>query len=183
MLDWSRTRFFALPLDLNGYIRINLKGRDAGGIVEPGAEMEELIEQLTEDLLAITDLRDGSPVVVRVERVDDLVGADAPRREHLPDLIACWADSYSPGSPGVRTPYGEVRWDPDARLPSGRSGNHIQGGWLVASGKDVPHRALGDPVNALDLAPTLMEWLGAEIPARMEGSPIQALTARARTGA
>ena len=183
MLDWSTTRFFALPLDLNGYIRINLKGREEKGIVEPGAELENLIEELTEDLLAITDLRDGRPVVAGVDRVDDLVGPDAPRREVLPDLIARWTDSYSSGSPGVRTPYGEVRWDPEAPLPSGRSGNHVQGGWLVASGPGIPQDTLEEPLNTLDLGPTFMEWLGAEIPSYMQGSPLDRLTRTADAGA
>jgi predicted AlkP superfamily phosphohydrolase/phosphomutase len=35
MYDWSRTRYFALPMDLNGYIRLNVKGREAEGIVDP----------------------------------------------------------------------------------------------------------------------------------------------------
>jgi predicted AlkP superfamily phosphohydrolase/phosphomutase len=183
MLDWSQTRFFALPLDLNGYIRINVKGREAKGVVEPGAELENLIDELTEDLLALTDLRDGSPIVAGVDRVDDAVGPSAPRRDVLPDLVARWTDSYSSGSPGVRTRYGEVRWDPEAPLPSGRSGNHVQGGWLVASGPGISNRTLTEPLNTLDVAPTLMEWLGVEVPAYMEGSPIGTLTRTAEAGA
>lgn len=183
MYDWSRTRFFALPLDLNGYIRINLEGREAKGIVAPGAELDELIEELTEDLLAVKDLRDGRPIVAAVDRVDDIVGPDAPRRDVLPDLIARWTDTYSTGSPGVQTRYGEVRWDPEAPLPSGRSGNHVQGGWLVAAGPDIPTLSLSDSLDTIDLAPTLLDWLGVRAPDRMEGSPIEPLTAAARTGA
>ena len=36
MLDWSATRFFALPVDCNGFVRVNLRGREAQGIVAPG---------------------------------------------------------------------------------------------------------------------------------------------------
>lgn len=182
MLDWSQTRFFALPLDLNGYIRINVEGRDARGIVKPGEELETLMDELTEDLLAITDLRDGRPVVAAVDRVDDIVGPDAPRRRVLPDLIARWSDSYSSGSSGVRTPYGEVRWDPEAPLPSGRSGNHVQGGWLVARGPGISRRTLSEPLDTLDLAPTLLEWLGADAPEYLHGSPIEALSGTAGAG-
>jgi predicted AlkP superfamily phosphohydrolase/phosphomutase len=44
-LDWNSTRAFAAFCDLDGYIRINLQGREAAGIVEPGTEYEELCAQ------------------------------------------------------------------------------------------------------------------------------------------
>jgi predicted AlkP superfamily phosphohydrolase/phosphomutase len=183
MYDWSSTRFFALPLDLNGYVRVNLKGREAEGIVEPGAELEELLDELTRDFETLRDLRDGAPIVSRVDRVDDLVGADAPRRALLPDLIVRWTDRPVRGSPGVGSRYGEVRWDPDALLPSGRSGNHVQGGWLIGAGPGIAPATLARPVSVVDLTATLLEWMGAPIPARLEGRPIEALTAtRALTG-
>lgn len=175
MLDWSSTRFFALPLDLNGYVRINLRGREAKGIVEPGAELDELVAELEEGLMSLRDLRDGRPIVAGVDRVEDLVGRNAPRRDVLPDLIARWTDTYSGGCPGVSSRYGEARWDPLAPLPSGRSGNHVQGGWLMAAGPDVPRGTLPVPVDTVDLAPTILAWMGARIPTRMEGSPLEAL--------
>jgi predicted AlkP superfamily phosphohydrolase/phosphomutase len=175
MLDWSSTRFFALPLDLNGYLRINLRGREAEGIVEPGAELEELLDELTEDFMSLRDLRDGRPIVADVYRVDDLVGAEAPRRYMLPDLIVRWTDTYATGSPGVSSRYGEVRWDPDAPLPSGRSGNHTKQGWLIAAGPGIRRGTLPASVDAVDLAPTLLAWMGAPIPDRLEGSPVEAL--------
>ena len=42
-IDWRRTRAFAAFGDLEGYIRINLRGREAQGIVAPGAEAEALL--------------------------------------------------------------------------------------------------------------------------------------------
>ena len=175
MLDWSSTRFFALPLDLNGYLRINLRGREAEGIVEPGGELEELLDELCEDFMSFRDLRNDQPIVARVRRVDDLVGADAPRRYMLPDLIVQWTDCYSHGSRGVRSRYGELRWDPDEPLSSGRSGNHTHAGWLVAAGPGVQAGRLSSPVDAVDLTATLLDWMGAPIPERMEGSPVREL--------
>jgi len=177
MYDWSSTRFFALPLDLNGYVRVNLKGREARGIVEPGAELEELLQELTEDFESLRDLRDGAPVVSQVDRVDELVGADTPRRSLLPDLIVRWTDRSVRGSPGVSSRYGEVRWDPAAPLPSGRSGNHVQGGWLIGAGPGIGRATLPSPVGIVDLTATLLDWMGAPIPDHLEGRPVHALTA------
>ena len=31
MFDWTQTKFFTLPMDYNGYIRLNVKGRELEG--------------------------------------------------------------------------------------------------------------------------------------------------------
>lgn len=54
-IDWSRTRAFALPTDLEGCIRINLKGREPEGTVEPGAAYDELCDELRTQLLELTN--------------------------------------------------------------------------------------------------------------------------------
>jgi predicted AlkP superfamily phosphohydrolase/phosphomutase len=41
-VDWAKTRAFALPTDLEGCIRINLKGREPIVIVVPGHEYDEV---------------------------------------------------------------------------------------------------------------------------------------------
>ncbi len=47
--DWQHSRAFCFPSDFNGAIRINLKGREPNGLVNPG-EYESLCESLAEDL-------------------------------------------------------------------------------------------------------------------------------------
>jgi predicted AlkP superfamily phosphohydrolase/phosphomutase len=176
MYDWSTTRFFALPVDLNGYLRVNLRGRDAEGIVEPGPEYEELLDELSETFMTFRDVRDGSSIVSGVDRVDDLVGRDAPYRPDLPDLVVRWESTFAHGCPGIRTCYGVIPLDPDHPLPSGRSGNHTHNGWVVAGGPDIPEGVrLEDPIDSADLPATLLSWMGASIPQRMEGSPVEIL--------
>ena len=36
-IDWARTKAFTLRADLQGYIRINLAGREGRGLVPPAA--------------------------------------------------------------------------------------------------------------------------------------------------
>merc|ERR1711916_253537 len=43
---WSKMRAFALPAYSDGYIRINLKGRDANGIVDP-KDYERTCDEIT----------------------------------------------------------------------------------------------------------------------------------------
>jgi predicted AlkP superfamily phosphohydrolase/phosphomutase len=98
--DWSRTRAFPLPTDQHGWIRVNLAGREAEGIVPPaqyGATCEEIA-----GLLAALRTDDGEPVVQRVIRVAGDDPAAAPAR--LPDLVVHWAARANAGPFRLRTP-------------------------------------------------------------------------------
>ncbi|MGH7563923.1 MAG: alkaline phosphatase family protein, partial [Gemmatimonadota bacterium] len=170
MHDWSRTRFFLLPADLNGYVRINLRGREAGGIVEPGTEYDALCSELEEAFLSFVDIDSGRPFVAKVERVDGLVEPDAPARRYLPDLQVHWRDLPIHESSGVRSEqYGEVVWGRGYRLPSGRSGNHHDQGWFVAAGPGIRPGPCEHGYETIDLIPTVFEWLGAERPSWFQG--------------
>ncbi len=176
MHDWSRTRFFSLPADLNGYVRINLRGREAGGIVEPGAEYDALCSELEDAFRSFVDIDTGRPFVAKVERVDTLVAPDAPARRYLPDLQVLWADLPIGESSGVRSErYGEILWGPGYRLPSGRSGNHRDQGWFVAAGPGIEPGACESRYETIDLIPTVFEWMDAERPSWFQGLPIPEL--------
>ena len=59
-VDWSRTRAYAMGL---GQIYFNLRGREARGIVSPGAEAKQLADELSARLLTMTDPDDGARIV------------------------------------------------------------------------------------------------------------------------
>jgi len=92
--DWGKTRAFALPTEQHGWIRINLRGREAEGIVPPEEyeplclELEELVRSMTNEA--------GQPlarnVIRSVARVEDAM------RLPTPDLIVNWEDAalFSP---------------------------------------------------------------------------------------
>src|SRR5262249_26522222 len=61
--DWSRTRAFTLPADLEGCIRINLQGREPEGIIEPGGQYEDVCSELTEALEKLINPATGRPAV------------------------------------------------------------------------------------------------------------------------
>lgn len=176
MHDWSRTRFFSLPADLNGYVRINLRGREAGGIVEPGAEYDALCSELEAAFTSFVDIDTGRPFVAAVERVDALVEPDAPARRYLPDLQVQWGELSIGESRGVRSErYGEIVWGHGYRLPSGRSGNHRDQGWFVAAGPGIEPGPCESRYETIDLIPTVFEWMGAERPSWFQGLPIPEL--------
>ena len=87
--DWPRTRAFSLPTDQHGWIRINLAGREARGVV-PTNSYDETCEALQREL---TSLRSdtGEPLVERVIRT--AASFDTAMRQRLPDLIVHWSDA------------------------------------------------------------------------------------------
>ena len=121
-VDWSRTRAFAHPAENQGYVRLNIRGRERDGIVEPD-DAKELMEEIASGLFTFTDL-DGAPAVRSVERVADLFGT-GERAHQLPDLIVRWVDTPATRVLGMRSErYGTVMRH---GVGSGRSGNHTEG--------------------------------------------------------
>ncbi|HEU5041098.1 MAG TPA: alkaline phosphatase family protein [Gemmatimonadales bacterium] len=176
MFDWRTTRAFPLPMDHAGYLRVNLRGREPEGIVEPGGEYQALCDELAAGFESFRDLATGRPIVRRVHRLGELTAADATARDRLPDVVIEWADVSPIHSPGIVSPrYGEMRWEPAGRLPSGRAGNHRAHGWFVAAGPGIPVGVMARDHDIRDLAPTVWRWLGAGPAGGFEGSPIPEL--------
>ncbi len=171
-IDWASTRAFVPFGDLEGYVRINLRGREAAGIVEPGAESDALMADIAEGLLTFVDEDTGEPVVAEVER-SDRVFPEGPRRHNLPDLIVRWSPRPAAGHRRITsTRYGSVYWPTPGYPAQGRSGNHWPDGFLMARGDGIP--ASGDTIGAdiLDLAPTIIDLLDVPVPPEMMGRPI-----------
>jgi predicted AlkP superfamily phosphohydrolase/phosphomutase len=178
MFDWRTTRAFPLPMDHAGYVRINLRGREPEGIVAPGAEYEALCTELAAGFESFRDLGTGRPIVRRVHRLAELATADAAARDRLPDLVVEWDDVSPADSPGISSPqYGELRWSPPGRLPSGRAGNHRTHGWFVAAGPGIAPGSSSTGHDIRDLVPTVCRWLGADLQPPLPGRPILELIA------
>lgn len=137
-LDWERTRAFALPSDENGFVRINLAGREACGIVRP-ADYAAICDEVTGALLA-QQTEDGRPLASRVLRVAEEYGSPPPAA--IPDLVVHWEDAAHDDP--LRIARSDIELQPDARR---RTGRHKFDGWLVAAGLELP----GEEVAARDL--------------------------------
>ena len=168
-IDWSHTRAFTLPTDLEGCIRINLKGREPQGIVEPGAQYTDLCQEIRAQLEELTNPANGARAVREVWIRDTVFPGD--RQEHLPDLIVTWNDALpfaALASPRV----GLV----EGASPDPRPGTHSPEGFLLAAGAGIPRGHQGDG-HLMDVAPTVLGLLGIEPPAEMDGRPLTALSA------
>jgi predicted AlkP superfamily phosphohydrolase/phosphomutase len=169
--DWSRTKAFCLPASYTSFLRVNLRGREPAGTVEPGAEYERVLTELESDLAALRDAETGEPVVTRTLRAVDLFGADA--HPALPDLFVEWI----PGRflQRVRHPRCELtQGQPDFF----RRSDHSSAGFVAAAGPGIRRGAALGEVDVLDLAPTFLALLGEAPTPEMGGRVLETLISR-----
>ena len=167
--SWDRCRAFAVPNSPTvGAIRINLKGRDHNGIVEPGAEYEEICDGICAALAELTDPVCGKPLVRSISRVQrELRG---PYLDRLPDITAQWDTSF---------PWTSV-WSPrfGTMKPRGhdsRTGSHTRDGFVIATGDGIARGAAVSRASIYDFAPTILNCAGISVPAACEGRPLFAI--------
>jgi predicted AlkP superfamily phosphohydrolase/phosphomutase len=158
-------RFFAIPTTDNcGGIRLNLRGREPKGFVEPGTPFHELCDWLERELLSLVNTATGAPAVKRVLRGDLLFAG--PFRHHFPDLVVEWNDEAP--IPAVRSQrIGELR----VESPNPRTGDHRPKGLVLARSTDLAPYTLEGAMALVDLAPTLAARLGVEL-SGIDGKPI-----------
>ncbi len=149
--DWSRTAAFPLPIDHHGCIRLNLRGREAKGVLDPGRYHETCasLERLLRELKTL----DGAPVVKDVLSIARDIGGDPPW--HLPDLIIHWKDAASASPLRLMSP-------PITAHPVGMkfTGQHTAEGFFILRPRPGGSAA-PDSVGAEDLHRLLVNALNA----------------------
>jgi len=163
-VDWSKTRAYAIGL---AGIYINKKGREGQGIVAPGQEARDLLRELSRKL---TGLRDDQTGEVAIHEA--VLSADVYRGPYIdqgPDLLIGYNVGY------------RVSWD----AAVGKAGTAVfEDNRKAWSGDHCVHPALvpgvlvsnmklrEEPVNIIDIAPTVLELFGLEKPAYMDGKSL-----------
>jgi predicted AlkP superfamily phosphohydrolase/phosphomutase len=176
-VDWSATRAFCLVADLQGYVRLNVRGREAEGIVSQGQEYDRLCAEIAEGLSTFVSADSGQPVVLEVVRADRLYPG-GERRDLLPDLIVQWSRSGRVLDRAISSPrYGTIDLPTPGKNTDGRGGNHRPHGFLLAAGPGVGHGQLGE-AHIMDLAPTVYSLFGISPPAEMRGRVIGEVVSR-----
>lgn len=165
--DWTRSRAFTIPNANEGYIRINLKGREPQGIVEEGSEYRELIEELEASLKELINPQNGRPAVSRVFRIDELYPGE--KRPNLPDLAITWdLDAQVLQELGSEK-CGNVKKPAGYQIAPYYTGNHRPDAFVIARGPGIAEGSRLDSGHIVDLAPTVMTMLGVDPPAHMDG--------------
>ncbi|MGE0384304.1 MAG: alkaline phosphatase family protein [Gammaproteobacteria bacterium] len=165
-VDWSRTRAYAFGL---GGIYLNLRGREAQGIVEPGAEAEALKARLAGELSGLLDPQSGT-VAINSMFDRDRVHSPGPYRDNGPDLIVGYNAGYRASWEGaVGRAGGEVFTDNTKAW----SGDHCIDPRLVPGVLFSNWSFAEEDPGIMDLAPTLLDLFGVPIPGHMTGACLQ----------
>jgi predicted AlkP superfamily phosphohydrolase/phosphomutase len=171
-LNLENTRAFPLFSDTQGWVRINLKGREARGIVDP-SEYAALCAQISAGLRSFVDADTGEAIIQDIFEPRKVYSGK--HLEELPDLVVQWADTPAARHRALSSPeFGTITWPTPGRNPEGRSGNHRPHGMLVAAGPGIRKGTFAD-ARLVDLAPTILSLLGQPVPERMEGHPLDLL--------
>lgn len=179
MYDWAETRYFPMPMDEAGYLRINLRGRELEGIVGEGQEYDAVCAEVEALVASLCDETSCVPIAgpaVRAYR-------DADRRAGslrlVPDLIFPWTGPPASSTKRLAsTMLPGFVFDVPRYLPSGRSGNHTDSGWFIAAGPGLREGAVSEGHDVADLLPTILKYLGREPDPHLPGRPINAVAGK-----
>lgn len=161
-VDWTRTKAYAFGL---GGIYINQRGREAQGIVNPGAEAQAVKEQIIQGLSGLQDPETGQ---VAIRQVFDAaaVHSRGPYQAANLDLIVGYDRGYRASwecATGRVTP---AVFSDNTRS---WSGDHCVDPRLVP-GVLFSNRAVrAEDPGIEDLAPTILALFGVPVPAYMTG--------------
>jgi predicted AlkP superfamily phosphohydrolase/phosphomutase len=113
-VDWSKTQAYALGL---GQIYLNVAGREAKGIVQPGKEYERLASAIREGLQNYVDPETGEHPVAHVFTRDEAYGTYDPLL--IPDLIPGNSEGYRVGWQDTLGGVGTSITEPNDQIWSG----------------------------------------------------------------
>jgi len=163
-VDWSRARAYALGL---AGIYLNVKGREAHGIVEPGEEADALKAELVKRLTGLHDEEKGE-VGIR-EAFDTGALYQGPYVREAPDILMGYNAGY------------RASWDCATGVVAGPvfedntkawSGDHTVDPRLVPGVLFCSHPVEAEDPGLIDIAPTVLKLFGLAPPPHMDGRPL-----------
>jgi predicted AlkP superfamily phosphohydrolase/phosphomutase len=160
-VDWPRTT--AYSLGNVGQIRLNVRGREPQGLIEPGEQYEVTRDEI---IRRLWELRD--------PRTDEQVIQEVYRREEI-----YWGHNLELAADIVFIPtrleyfgFGEYEFGSNKIIESmkrGISGTHRLNGMLLMWGKPIRADTQIEGAQIIDLAPTILYLIGEAVLTDMDG--------------
>ena len=163
-VDWSKTSAYAVGL---GGIYLNLKGREREGILEEGSEADRVRQTIQTGLAEFPDSETQLPAIRNVARREDLYSGahvgDAPDLlvNFRPGFRVSWQSALGGFANGLIQDNNR-RW----------SGDHIVDPESVPGILFMNQPARNNHAQIIDLAPTILNYLGVSAPESMEGKSL-----------
>lgn len=152
---WRQMPAFALPSYSDGYIRLNLVGRDSSGLV-PAESYHKVCDELIDTLHLLRDARTGKEVVRSVKKIRQNA-LDTSDKLPDADLVVRWQEG-TPFDSLIHPDFGQL-----GPVPHFRTGGHRNLGFVAISGPDIDAATLPDR-STLELTPALLKLAGVHPP-------------------
>ncbi len=160
-VDWQRTTAYALGNV--GQIRLNVRGREPLGLVEPGEQYEATRDEIMARLRELRDPQTGERVVEAIYRREQIY----------------WGHNVDQAADIVFIPtrmeyfgFGEYEFGTNEIIESvkrGISGTHRLNGMALLWGRAICAGGHLRDAQILDLAPTILHLMGHSVPHDMDG--------------
>jgi predicted AlkP superfamily phosphohydrolase/phosphomutase len=163
-VDWSRTR--AYSMGNYGQLYVNMSGREPDGIVAPGREYNQVVDDLVEKLSNLRHPKSGKTIPLRVYRREEVYHGD--QLEEAPDVVFLPEDMRYNG-------FGLYQFSSKSWLePSfDRSGGHRMDGLVILNGPGIQQGHNLERAQLIDLAPTILAAMDIPIPEDMDGRVLE----------
>jgi predicted AlkP superfamily phosphohydrolase/phosphomutase len=163
-VDWKRTKAYGLGL---GGIYINQKGREAQGIVDPGAETKILKGMLIQKLNGLKDDETEDVAITKIYDRDEI--PPGPYKENCPDFIVGYNEGYRASWDSVTGVVNSTIFEDNTKA---WSGDHCIDPRLVPGIIFSNYKLNSEGPSIIDIAPTALELFGIKVPQHMDGQVI-----------
>ncbi|MDP8224658.1 MAG: alkaline phosphatase family protein [Candidatus Lernaella stagnicola] len=159
-VDWSRTRAYQVGL---GGMYLNIAGREGQGIVAP-EDAAALKREIIEKLRGMYDEKRGETAINDVWDAEDLY--TGPYKANAPDLIIGYNVGYRASWDGTTGVVDERVLEDNTKA---WSGDHCMDPRCVPGSLFTNFPINKSDPSIMDLAPTILQMLGVDSPAYMDG--------------
>jgi predicted AlkP superfamily phosphohydrolase/phosphomutase len=160
-VDWSRTKAYSMGMVA---IFLNLKGREARGIVEPD-QASTLKQEIINKLSGLSD--NSTTAINHVWDRDELYSG--PYVKQAPDLTVGFNAGYRASWSSVQGKVTPTIFEDNHKA---WSGDHCLDPSVVPGILFTSFKHTTDSPHIMDVAPTALRLLGADIPPHVEGKPL-----------
>ena len=162
-VEWRATRAYALGINS---VYLNLKGREKYGVVEPGREQDQLLEELVHKLEEVCDT-DGNRIIRKVYRSDRIYRGDALR--YAPDLIIGYHRDYRCS---WKSCLGDITKELLLDNDSAWAADHCMDAYEIPGVLFSNRLIIEENPTLCDIAPSILTEFGLSIPSCMTGKNI-----------
>lgn len=163
---WSETLAYSVG---SGQVWINLKGREAQGIVRPGSEFQQVRDAVIGELS--TNWRDpqtGEPVVERVVKKEDAYSG--PYLFKAPDLVVVFKPGYAPSPKSAALDFDGVSVSGKEPVSSGSA----PAARIIGIGPNLARGFTGQAA-LVDVMPGVLHLLGQAITEDLDGDVLASM--------